>query len=75
MHYLASLQPHFPTIQQLVDRVGLQTSRTCIVTAAQEPEMTASAHALPCQSHLAAATVNIFKCRQRMSAPSQVPPW
>ena len=56
------------TIEQLVDlAVDVQTSRTCITAAELEPEMTAGGHAVPGQLHLAAAAVNIFKSRQRMS--------
>ncbi len=56
------------TIEQLVDlAVDVQTSRTCITAAELEPEMTAGGYALPGQLHLAAAAVNIFKSRQRMS--------
>ena len=56
------------TIEQLVDlAVDVQTSRTCITAAELEPEMTARGHAMPGQIHLAAAAINIFKSRQRMS--------
>jgi aromatic ring hydroxylase len=56
------------TIEQLADlAVDVQTSRTCITAAELEPEMTCRGDALPGQLHLAAAAVNAFKCRQRMS--------
>jgi aromatic ring hydroxylase len=56
------------TIEQLVDlAVDVQTSRTCITAAELEPEMTARGYAIPGQLHLAAAAINIFKSRQRMS--------
>ena len=56
------------TIEQLVDlAVDVQTSRTCLTAAELEPEMTAEGYAMPGQIHLAAAAINIFKSRQRMS--------
>ena len=62
------LKQNATTIEQLVDlAVDVQTSRTCIAAAELDPEITASGHALPGQAHLAAAAVNIFKCRQRMA--------
>ena len=56
------------TVQQLVDlAVDVQTSRTCIRAAELDPEMTVAGYAVPNQLHLAAAAVNVFKSRQRMS--------
>jgi 4-hydroxyphenylacetate 3-monooxygenase len=56
------------TTEQLVDlAVDVQTSRTCLTAAELEPEMTAGGYAVPGQLHLAAAAINIFKVRQRMS--------
>ena len=56
------------TIEQLVDlAVDVQTSRTCLTAAELEPEMTVGGYAVPGQLHLAAAAINIFKTRQRMS--------
>jgi 4-hydroxyphenylacetate 3-monooxygenase len=56
------------TVEQLVDlAVDVQTSRSCIAAAELEPEMTSRGDALPGQLHLAAAAVNTFKSRQRMS--------
>jgi aromatic ring hydroxylase len=56
------------TIEQLLDlAVDVQTSRTCITAAELEPETTVRGYALPGQLHLAAAAINIFKSRQRMS--------
>ena len=56
------------TIEQLVDlAVDVQTSRTCLTAAELEPEMTVGGHAVPGQLHLAAASIHIFKARQRMS--------
>ncbi|MEE8466631.1 MAG: 4-hydroxyphenylacetate 3-hydroxylase C-terminal domain-containing protein, partial [Dehalococcoidia bacterium] len=56
------------TIEQLVDlTVDVQTSRTCLTAAELEPEMTAGGYAVPGQIHLAAAAINIFKVRQRVS--------
>ena len=45
----------------------VQTSRTCLTAAELEPEITVGGHALPGQIHLAAAAINIFKSRQRVS--------
>jgi len=56
------------TIEQLVDlAVDVQTTRTCLTAAELEPEMTVGGYAVPGQLHLAAAAINIFKTRQRMS--------
>ena len=56
------------TIEQLVDlTVDVQTSRTCLTAAELEPEMTVGGFAVPGQIHLAAAAINIFKVRQRVS--------
>ena len=56
------------TIKQLVDlAVDVQTSRTCIRAAELDPEMTVGGFAVPNQLHLAAAAINAFKSRQRMS--------
>ncbi len=56
------------TIEQLMDlTVGVQTSRTCLAAAELEPEMSVGGHAVPEQTHLASAAINIFKNRQRMS--------
>ena len=56
------------TIEQLVDlAVDVQTSRTCITAAELDPETTVRGYALPGQLHLAAAAINIFRSRQRMS--------
>ena len=56
------------TLEQLVDlAVDVQTSRSCVTAAELEPEMTVSGYAVPGQLHLAAAAVNIFKARQRVS--------
>ena len=56
------------TIEQLVDlAVDVQTSRSCVTAAELEPEMTAGGYALPGQLHLAAAAINIFKTRQKVS--------
>lgn len=56
------------TIEQLVDlAVDVQTSRTCVTAAELEPEMNAGGYAVPGQLHLAAAAINTFKSRQRIS--------
>ena len=56
------------TIEQLVDLVvDVQTSRTCVTASELEPEMTTAGYAVPGQVHLAAAAINIFKTRQKMS--------
>lgn len=52
-------------IEQLVDlAVYVQTSPTCVTAVKFEPEFTVGGYAMPGQLHLAAAAVNIFKCRQ-----------
>ena len=62
------LKENSATIEQLVDlTVDVQTSRTCLTAAELEPEMTAGGYAVPGQIHLAAAAINIFKTRQRVS--------
>ena len=56
------------TIEQLVDlAVDVQTSRTCVTAAELEPEVTLGGYAVPGPLHLAAAAINIFKTRQRVS--------
>lgn len=56
------------TIEQLVDLADVvQTSRTCLTAAELEPETSVAGHAVPGQSHVASASINIFKNRQRMS--------
>ncbi len=56
------------TTEQLVDlAVDVQTSRTCVTASELEPEMTRGGYAVPGQVHLAAAAINIFKTRQRVS--------
>jgi 4-hydroxyphenylacetate 3-monooxygenase len=56
------------TIEQLGElTINVQTSRTCMVAAELEPEMTEAGYALPNQLHLAAAGINTLKVRQRMS--------
>ena len=56
------------TIEQLVDlTVDVQTSRTCLTASELETEMTVGGYAAPGQVHLAAAAINIFKTRQRVS--------
>ena len=62
------LKENSATTEQLVDlAVDVQPSRTCLTAAELEPEMTAGGYAVPGQLHLAAAAINIFKVRQRMS--------
>lgn len=56
------------TIGKLTDMVVIiQTSRSCIKAAELDPEVTVAGHAVPGQNHLAAAAINIFQCRQKMS--------
>jgi 4-hydroxyphenylacetate 3-monooxygenase len=56
------------TVEQLVDlTVDVQTSRSCVVAAELEPEMTAAGYAVPGQLHVAAASIYTLKARQRMS--------
>ena len=56
------------TIEQLVElTVNVQTTRTCMMAAELDPEMTESGHALPNQLHLAAAGINTLRVRQRMA--------
>ena len=56
------------TIDQLTDLVvNVQISRSCIQAAELDPEVTIAGHAVPGQTHLAAAAINIFQCRQKMS--------
>ena len=55
------------TVEQLVElTVNVQTTRTCMIAAELEPEMTASGYVLPNQVHVAAAGVNTLRVRQRM---------
>ena len=62
------LKENSATIEQLVDlAVDVQTSRSCVTAAELEPEVTAGGYAMPGQLHLAAAAINIFKTRQRVS--------
>lgn len=62
------LKENSATIEQLVDlTVDVQTSRTCLTAAELEPEVTAGGYAVPGQIHLAAAAINIFNTRQRVS--------
>ena len=56
------------TLDQLTDMmVNIQISRSCIQAAELDPEVTSSGHAVPGQTHLAAAAINIFQTRQKMS--------
>lgn len=62
------LQHDAITVEQLVSLVvDVQTSRSCITAAALEPEMTVGGYAMPGQLHVAAASINCLKTRQRMS--------
>jgi aromatic ring hydroxylase len=61
------LQDHEMTIDYLVDVIAeVQTVRSCIVAAEQDPEFTASGYCYPNHAHLAAGGVALFKSRQRI---------
>ena len=64
---IMGLKDNPQTIEQLVEMtVNVQTTRTCMMAAELDPEVSVSGHALPNQIHVAAAGINTLRVRQRM---------
>ena len=62
------LKENAATVEQLVDLVvDVQTSRSCVMAAELDPEMTVTGMVMPGQLHVAAASIYTLKARQRMS--------
>ncbi len=61
------LKENSQTVEQLVEMTAnVQTSRTCMVAAELDQEISASGRPLANQIHVAAAGINTLKARQRM---------
>jgi aromatic ring hydroxylase len=62
------LKENRATIEQVVDLIiDVQTSRSCVVAAELDPDVTPGGFLVPGQLHIASASIYTLKARQRMS--------
>ena len=62
------LKENAATVEQLTDAVvDVQTSRSCVLAAELDPDLSTAGHLLPGQKHVAVASLNTLKARQRVT--------